>query len=87
MVVSGKNCKYGPIIRYDGWMIFSIYKRFEIEIRRQGGTWCAYRRSNGMSRPDPDIIIPSSVSESEIETYLDDLFHEYARPGDEIVRL
>lgn len=68
-------------------MIFSIYGRFEIEILRHGGAWRTYRRGNGMRLPDNEIIIPPDVEEQELETYLDDLFHEYATPGDEIRRL
>lgn len=68
-------------------MIFSIYQRFEIEILRHGNEWRAYRRSNGMRQPDNEIIIPPDVAEHEMETYLDDLFHEYAAPGDEIKRI
>ena len=67
--------------------IFSIYKRFEIEILRKEGGWQAYRRSNGIRQPEPELIIPPELTEEELAVYLDDVFHEYAGPGDELVRL
>ncbi|MFY3854362.1 DUF7661 family protein [Achromobacter xylosoxidans] len=33
------------------------------------------------------IVIPADLPEDELSTYLDDLYHELARPGDMVTRL
>ena len=63
-------------------MIFDIYKRFELEILRVNGRWVVYRNRNGTRRADWSIIIPHELREDELVSFLDDFFHEYARPGD-----
>jgi hypothetical protein len=68
-------------------MIFSIYGRFELEVVLRDGAWQAYRRSNGIRQPDHDIAFPAGLEESDLPVFLDDLFHEYARPGEEVARL
>lgn len=67
-------------------MIFDIYKRFEIEILREGGRWVAYRKNDGTRRADWTIIIPHELREDELTGFLGDFFGEYARPGDSITR-
>ena len=34
-----------------------------------------------------NVVIPIEVQEHEIATYLDDLFHEGARPGESVRRV
>lgn len=65
-------------------MIYDIYKRFELEIVRVDGRWVVYRLGNGMRRADWTIVIPHELSEQELIGFLDDFYHEYARPGDVI---
>lgn len=65
-------------------MQFDIYGRFQIEIRREGGGWAAYRQAPGKRVPCDDVIIPASMAADEISTYLDDIYHELAGPGDEV---
>lgn len=67
-------------------MIFDIYKRFEVEILRKDDRWVVYRNNNGTKRPDWTIIIPHELREDELAGFLDDFFHEYAGPGDSIIR-
>lgn len=67
-------------------MIFDIYKRFELEIARVDGRWVVYRNSNGTRRPDWTVVVPHDLREDELPGFLDDFFHEYARPGDVITR-
>lgn len=62
-------------------VLFDIYGRFSILIERSGDTWIAYRQTNGVRRRDADIVFPPGLTEDELATYLDDLFHEYASPG------
>lgn len=65
-------------------MKFNVYGRFQIELRREQGSWCAYRHEHGKCVPLHDVIIPGDVGVDELATFLDDLFHEYARPGDSV---
>lgn len=67
-------------------MIFDIYKRFELEIVRVNDRWLVYRRGNGSKRVDWTIVIPHELKEEELASFLDDFYHEYARPGDSITR-
>ncbi|HEU4708116.1 MAG TPA: hypothetical protein VFS17_02295 [Methylophilaceae bacterium] len=65
-------------------MIFDIYKRFELEIVRVNGRWVVYRLGNGTKRADWTIVVPHELKEDELVSFLDDFYHEYARPGDSI---
>lgn len=64
-------------------MKFDIYNRFQLEIIREGNAWAVYRLGLG-TRVKTDLVIPSSVSENELATYLDDIYHEMSGPGLEI---
>ena len=68
-------------------MRFDIYGRFQIEVLMTSAGWVAYRRSNGVRAPYPDLTIPHELQESELEQFLDDHFHEYAMPGQAIRRV
>ena len=65
-------------------MVFDIYRRFEIEILREGGRWVVYRTSNETRRADWSLIIPHELREDELAGYLADFFQEHARPGESI---
>jgi hypothetical protein len=67
-------------------MKFDVYGRFRLEVVREGDGWAAYRLDPGKRTKLNDLIIPSSVEASEIAVYLDDIYHEAARPGD-LVRM
>jgi len=68
-------------------MRFDIYGRFQVEIRREGGAWAAYRPGAGTRVPMADLVIPAHLASADLVTYLDDVYHEYAGIGDEIAAL
>lgn len=50
-----------------------------IEVTRSGNAWKVFHLGNeGKKRLADDVIIPAEVAESEIVTYLADLYHEHA---------
>ena len=60
-------------------MKFDVYGR-TLVVERLGQRWVVSQSSEGRRSPAPDIIIPDSLAEGEIATYLTDLFHELATP-------
>jgi hypothetical protein len=68
-------------------MRFDVYGRFRIDVVREHGRWVAYRVGDGLRTPRHDIVIPAQVTEAELETYLNDLLHEFAEPGRTLRRL
>jgi len=65
-------------------MKFDIYTRFQVEVRRESNAWVVYRSGLGKCSRLHDLLIPFQLTEDEIAVYLDDIFHEYAGPGQEI---
>lgn len=67
---------------------FDVYGRV-IGVERWEGGWRAFHvGAEGKRRPAGDVVIPPSVSESELAGYLADLFHESASPErPDVVRL
>ena len=68
-------------------MRFDIYGQEQLDVIREGGGWKVYVVGDGKRIPLSDIVIPADVEENEIPTFLDDLFHELARPGKTIRRV
>jgi len=68
-------------------LLFDIYGRFHIEVRKTDNGWTAYRRSSGLRAPYPDLVFPADLEESKLEQFLDDHFHEYAQPGQVVRRV
>lgn len=68
-------------------MTFDIYGRFQVEVLREGGAWLAYRSECGKRVRMDELVIPAHLAEEEIIIYLDDIFHELARPGRHVGRL
>jgi hypothetical protein len=68
-------------------MKFNMYGRFQVEVRRENGTWIVYRAELGKRARLNDVIIPPDVAAEDIATYLDDVFHEYAGIGQTVERL
>ena len=66
-------------------MRFDVYGRYELDVIRDGSKWKVLRLGDGKRVLLDDVVIPAEIDEDEIATYLDDLFHELARPG-QIVR-
>ncbi len=64
-------------------MKYNVYKR-KLEIIKNNGTWTVFiLGSDGKKRVSHDIFIPSSVSQENMETFLEDLLHEWASPGND----
>jgi hypothetical protein len=68
-------------------MKFDIYGRFQVEVRRENEAWAVYRPALGKRVPLYDVVIPSDVAADELATYLDDVFHELAGPGQNVERI
>lgn len=73
-----------------GWpetMRFDIYGRFQLEVVREDGRWIMFRLDYGKRRVVSDFTIPESLGPDELATYLDDMLHEWAGPGDVVRRI
>jgi len=68
-------------------MRFNIYGHYDLEVIRDGTEWKVFKLGEGKRAFLSDIVIPGDLGEHEIETYLDDLFHEFAKPGQSIRRI
>lgn len=68
-------------------MKFDIYGRFRIEVLREADQWAAYRMAFG-KRIRINLAIPQEIlTPAEMARYLDDLYHEVARPGQSVTVL
>lgn len=56
----------------------NVFGRLILAIQTGEGWSIFYLSGEGKRRPANDIIVPAFVNESEIESYLDDLCHEWA---------
>ncbi len=73
-----------------GWhetMQFDIYGRYQLEVVRKDERWIMYETDYGKRRLTTDFVIPASLRPDDLATYLDDMLHELARPGDIIQRI
>lgn len=68
-------------------MRFNIYGRFQLDVRREEGRWVAYRLTPGKRVLEDELLIPADVEEAELAVYLDDIYHELARPGQAVEAL
>lgn len=65
-------------------MKFNIYARFQVEVRRDGDRWDVFRLEQGRRARMHDVVIPTELEPDEIATWLDDIFHELAGPGQRV---
>jgi hypothetical protein len=66
-------------------MKFDVYGRFQIEVRREENSWVAYQIALGKRTKVTAFAIPDEIQTSaQIARYLDDLYHEVARPGQSV---
>jgi hypothetical protein len=65
-------------------MKFNIYGRFQVEVRRENDLWMVYRSDLGKRTLLNDVVIPSSLAADDLAVYLDDVFHEFARLGENV---
>ena len=68
-------------------MRFDIYGRYSLEAVRKDGRWLLYRVDDGKRRGFTDFVVPAEIGADKLATYLDDMLHESARPGDVIRRI
>ncbi len=57
---------------------FEVFGRHVVVLNKEGRWTAYYQGSEGKRRLATDIVVPSSVDESEVEQYLADLCHEWA---------
>ena len=63
-------------------MKFDVYGRFQVEVCREAEGWVAYRLAPAKRLRITQFAIPGEIQTAEeIARYLDDLYHEAARPG------
>jgi hypothetical protein len=65
-------------------MKFNIYGRFQVDVRRENGYWVVYRSELGKRTLLHDVVVPSNLAIHDLSTYLDDIFHEFAKPGENV---
>jgi hypothetical protein len=65
-------------------MKFNIYGRFQVDVRRENDTWVVYRSELGKRTVLNDVVIPQDLAADDLATYLDDVFHEFARLGEQV---
>ena len=68
-------------------MRFGVYGHYELEIVRELSEWKVFKLGVGTRVPLNDVAIPADMQQHEIAPYLDDLFHELAKPGQIIRRV
>jgi len=64
----------------------NVFGKHVLSVRTNEGWSIFYLSNDGKRRPAHDIFVPEFVSESEIETYLADLCHEWATEKNSSVR-
>lgn len=65
-------------------MKFNVYGRFQVEVRRENDSWMVYRSELGKRILLNDIVVPADLVADDLTTYLDDVFHEFARRGENV---
>lgn len=65
-------------------MKFNIYGRFQVDVRRENGWWVVYRSELGKRTRLNDVVIPATLVAEDLATYLDDIFHEFAKLGENV---
>lgn len=68
-------------------MKFNIYGRFQLDVRRENDGWEVYHLEPGKRARVNDLVIPPTLDADDIATYLDDIFHELAGPGQNVHRM
>jgi hypothetical protein len=57
---------------------FNVFGK-RMSVQRKEGEWLLFRESTtGVRAKVHDVVIPADLEESELETYLADIFHESA---------
>ncbi len=60
-------------------MKFNVFGR-QVVLSRNEAAWTVwYLGPEGKRRPAPDLVVPASVTDSDMAVYLGDICHEWAR--------
>lgn len=62
-------------------MKIDIYGHFQLDVVRENGAWAAYRQEQGKRARLNELVFPEDLKPDEVPVYLDDIYHEMARPG------
>lgn len=65
-------------------MKFNIYGRFQVDVRRENDSWVVYRSELGKRTRLNDVVIPPNLAAQDLATYLDDIFHAFAKIGEQV---
>lgn len=65
---------------------FDVFGKDVLIVEKDGGWEAFYLGNEGKCRAAKEITVPSSISESELIQYLDDLCHEWATDRNNSVR-
>jgi hypothetical protein len=65
-------------------MKFNIYGRFQVDVRRENEFWVVYRSELEKRARLNDVVITSNLVVQDLATYLDDIFHEFAKFGENV---
>lgn len=65
-------------------MKFNIYGRFQVDVQRESESWIVYRSELGKKTRLTDLVIPPDLIAQDLVTYLDDIFHEFAKFGENV---
>jgi hypothetical protein len=65
-------------------MKFNIYGRFQVDVQRESDSWVVYRSELGKRTLLNDVVIPPNLVAQDLATYLDDIFHEFAKLGENV---
>jgi hypothetical protein len=65
-------------------MKFNIYGRFQVDVQRENNAWAIYRSELGKRTRLNDVVIPPDLIAQDLAIYLDDIFHEFAKLGENV---
>jgi hypothetical protein len=65
-------------------MKLDVYGRFQLEVQREGSKWIVYRIEPGLRIRVPELAIPAELEAADIASFLDDIYHEMAGPGQNV---
>ncbi len=59
---------------------FDVYGRLILIVRRSQERWEVFRLGADGKRGPEDLVIPSHITVEALESYLEEIFHEWAAP-------
>jgi hypothetical protein len=65
-------------------MKFNVYGPFQVDVRRENDSWVVYRTELGKRSLLHDVVVPPNLAAHDLATYLDDIFHEFAKLGENV---